>query len=331
MRAAVVCARRSGTQRPHAVPRARAGGAAASTSIWSASKARRCRARSPTSRASPSTASTPPTLRLRGESDRLDLRRRRPVRRAARSSFRLWRTLRRLPQPDLVLVQNPPAFPTLAVTLVLAAAPRRPVRHRLAQPRLHAAAAAARPVASGGAAGALVRAARRAPRRREPVRVARPGRVSREPLRREARAACSTTGRRRCSRRSSAPSASSFRQALFARLGIHAGTVGFIVCPTSWTEDEDFDVVIDAVLRLEERIRGWEARRSGAAVSRARDPGDRRRRAARRVRAALRRAAGAARSSCARAGSSPRTIRASSAAPISACACTAPRRASTSR
>src|SRR5258708_2829055 len=50
-----------------------------------------------------------------------------------------------------------------------------------------------------------------------------------------------------------------YRQALFARLGIRASTVGFIVCPTSWTEDEDFDVVIEAVMRLEERIRGWEA------------------------------------------------------------------------
>ena len=35
---------------------------------------------------------------------------------AARISFRLWTTLRRLPRPDLVLVQNPPAFPTLVVT-----------------------------------------------------------------------------------------------------------------------------------------------------------------------------------------------------------------------
>jgi len=49
------------------------------------------------------------------------------------------------------------------------------------------------------------------------------------------------------------------RQALFGRLGVHGGTVGFVVCPTSWTEDEDFDVIIDAVVRLEHRIRGWEA------------------------------------------------------------------------
>jgi beta-1,4-mannosyltransferase len=53
------------------------------------------------------------------------------------------------------------------------------------------------------------------------------------------------------------------RQALFVRLGIrHTGTVGFIVCPTSWTADEDFDLVIDAVRELEDRIRGWEAGRS---------------------------------------------------------------------
>jgi len=49
------------------------------------------------------------------------------------------------------------------------------------------------------------------------------------------------------------------RQALLARLGVHAETVGFVVCPTSWTEDEDFDVIIDAVVRLEHRVRGWEA------------------------------------------------------------------------
>jgi beta-1,4-mannosyltransferase len=40
---------------------------------------------------------------------------------------------------------------------------------------------------------------------------------------------------------------------------VRLSAAGFIVCPTSWTDDEDFDVIIDAVLRLEDRIRGWEA------------------------------------------------------------------------
>ena len=52
------------------------------------------------------------------------------------------------------------------------------------------------------------------------------------------------------------------RQALFSRLGVR-GSVGFIICPTSWTEDEDFDVVIEAVRRIEDRIRGWEAVQRG--------------------------------------------------------------------
>ena len=50
------------------------------------------------------------------------------------------------------------------------------------------------------------------------------------------------------------------RQAVFTRLGVRGGNaVGFIVCPTSWTEDEDFDLVIEAARHVEDRIRGWEA------------------------------------------------------------------------
>src|SRR5207248_347989 len=50
------------------------------------------------------------------------------------------------------------------------------------------------------------------------------------------------------------------RQTLFTRLEIRAqGAVGLIVSPTSWTADEDFDIVIDAVRAIEERVRGWEA------------------------------------------------------------------------
>ena len=122
-----------------------------------------------------------------------------------------------------------------------------------------------------------------------------------------------------------------FRQALFGRLGVRLGVSGLIVCPTSWTEDEDFDLVIDAVLRLEDRIRGWEAAAPGRRFT---DlvilvTGDGARRAA--VRAAIRRACRRAASSCAPAGSNRRNIRASSAAPTWASASIAPRRGSTFR
>ena len=54
-----------------------------------------------------------------------------------------------------------------------------------------------------------------------------------------------------------------FKQTLYGRLGVRLGRNALIVCPTSWTEDEDFDLVIDAVNRLEDRIRGWEAAAPG--------------------------------------------------------------------
>jgi beta-1,4-mannosyltransferase len=177
---------------------------------------------------------------------------------AMRIGFRLWRVLRTLPRPDLVLVQNPPAFPTLVVTWF--ALRRRGVRfvvdwhnlgYTLLQLRLgqwHPAVRLARwyerrdarrvdanLCVSRGLAAFLesrfgVKQAR--------VLYDRPASVF-TPIDRADR--------------------ERFRQALFARLGIRANTVGFIVCPTSWTEDEDFDVVIEAVMRLEERVRGWEA------------------------------------------------------------------------
>ncbi|MBI4485448.1 MAG: glycosyltransferase, partial [Acidobacteria bacterium] len=177
---------------------------------------------------------------------------------ATRVSFRLWRTLKRLARPNLVLVQNPPAFPTIVVTWFS-------LRHRgvrfvvdwhnlgytLLQLRL-------------GQRHPAVRLARWF-ERRDARRVDANLCVSRglaaflesrfgvkKALVLYDRPASAFVPIDRAERER-------FRQALFARLGLHASTVGFIVCPTSWTEDEDFDVVINAVMHLEERIRGWEA------------------------------------------------------------------------
>jgi beta-1,4-mannosyltransferase len=203
----------------------------------------------------------PPTLRLRGRfsSSRYAVT---GLFDAARLSLRLWRTLRRLRNPDLVLIQNPPAFPTLPITWFTL---RRPgVRFvidwhnlgytllRLRVGRWHPAVRLARwferrdarrvdanLCVSRGLAAFLesrfgVKEAR--------VLYDRPASAF-VPMERTAR--------------------EQLRQALFSRLGVHGGTVAFIVCPTSWTEDEDFDLVIDAVPHLEERIRGWEAAAPG--------------------------------------------------------------------
>src|SRR3954466_15569601 len=168
---------------------------------------------------------------------------------AMRTSFKLWRILRTLRRPDLVLVQNPPAFPTLAVSWFALKA--RGVRfvvdwhnigYTLLQLRL-------------GQWHPIVRLARWY-ERRDARRVDANLCVSRGLAAFLESRFGVTTAHVLYDR-----PASSFaplergareqdRQALFSRLGLHTDKVGFIIGPTSWTEDEDFDLAIDAVVRL---------------------------------------------------------------------------------
>jgi beta-1,4-mannosyltransferase len=181
---------------------------------------------------------------------------------AARVSWRLWRLLRRLKRPDLVLLQNPPAFPTLVVAWfslhgrgVRFVIDWHNIGYSLLQLRL-------------GRWHPAVRLARWY-ERRDARRVDANLCVSRG----LAAFLDSRFGVKQAQVLYDRPASAfveieraereRFRQALFARLNVHAGTVGFIVCPTSWTEDEDFDVIIEAVPHLEERIRGWEAAGDG--------------------------------------------------------------------
>jgi beta-1,4-mannosyltransferase len=177
---------------------------------------------------------------------------------AARLGLRLWRTLRHLPRPDLVLVQNPPAFPTFAVTWW--SLRRRGVRffvdwHNLGYTLLRLRLGHWHPT---------IRLARWL-ERRDARRVDANLCVSRGLAAFLESRFGVTNAHVLYDRPASAfvpierGDRERHRQALFGRLGVHGGTVGFVVCPTSWTEDEDFDVIIDAVVRLEHRIRGWEA------------------------------------------------------------------------
>jgi beta-1,4-mannosyltransferase len=177
---------------------------------------------------------------------------------AARLSWRLLRILRKLKGAELVLIQNPPEFPTLAVTRF--ALKGRGVRfvmdwHNLGYSLLQ----------------------RRVGRWHPAVRLARW--VEQRDAKRLDGSLCVSRGlasyienrfgvkgaRVLYDRPASAfvpmdrSERERFRLAFFGRLGIVGTAAGFIICPSSWTEDEDFDVVIDAVGHLEERIRGWEA------------------------------------------------------------------------
>jgi len=183
---------------------------------------------------------------------------------AVRAAIRLGWMLFRTPKPDLMLVQNPPSIPTLQVAWIVARLRgarlvidwhnlgytilalrlgRRHVAVRLARwiEMIGGRLADAHLCVSRGFARFL---AERFGLKDSPTR---PVRVLYD------RPASTFTPVERVEREQ-------IRQALFVRLGIrHTGTVGFIVCPTSWTADEDFDLVIDAVRELEDRIRGWEA------------------------------------------------------------------------
>lgn len=177
---------------------------------------------------------------------------------AVRLSVRLWRTLRRLPRPNLVLVQIPPAFPTFLVTWL--ALRRRGVRfvidwHNLGYTVLRLRLGQWHPA---------VRFARWF-ERRDARRVDANLCVSRG-LAAFLQSRFGVTTAHVLYDRPASPfvpvergEREQYRQALFSRLGTHAENVGFIICPTSWTEDEDFDLAIDAVTRLEQRVRGWEA------------------------------------------------------------------------
>ena len=177
-------------------------------------------------------------------------------------SLRLWRILAGLRAPDVVLVQNPPTIPTMAVAWWTLKRRRNrfivdwhnlwftTVRQRLGRwhpvvrfvrwyERRHARRVDANLCVSRGMAAWLET---RFGTARPTVLYDRPGAVF-TPIERIDR--------------------DRFKQTLFGRLGVPLERNALIVCPTSWTEDEDFDLVVDAVYRLEDRIRGWEAAAPG--------------------------------------------------------------------
>ena len=182
---------------------------------------------------------------------------------ALRLSAHLYRTLMRLPVPDLILVQNPPALPTLFVAALVARA--RGARlvvdwHNLGYSQLslllgrrHIAVRLSRwfEMIAGRAATAHLCVSRGLAKfLKDKFKLTNIHVLYDRPA--SAFAPLDRTEREQ------------IRQALFSRLEIRGGShVGFIVSPTSWTADEDFDLIIDAVRDLEDRVRGWEANHPG--------------------------------------------------------------------
>ena len=179
-----------------------------------------------------------------------------------RIGVRLWRVLRSLGRPALVLTQNPQAFPTMAAARLALRATG--VRFVIDWHNLGFAILRQRIGRRNPAVRLLRWYERRCARRADAnicvsrgmaawiqtrFTVARPTVLHDRPA--SVFAPIERTERER------------FKQALFGRLGVRLTGNALIVCPTSWTEDEDFDLVVDAVYRLEDRIRGWEAAAPG--------------------------------------------------------------------
>jgi beta-1,4-mannosyltransferase len=171
--------------------------------------------------------------------------------RAVLQTLRLvWVFLVVLRKPDVILVQNPPAIPTLLVTF--AAARLRGARlvidwHNLAWAVLALGIGARNPIV------ALARWYERALGRRADAHLAVSDALRDELASRWGLAPVTVLRDRPAARFAPlAPEArAAWRRRLADALGLSGREPALIVSPTSWTRDEDFDVLLDAVRTAE--------------------------------------------------------------------------------
>ena len=172
--------------------------------------------------------------------------------RAARQGAGLFWTLMRLPRPDVLLVQTPPASPSLAVARRVAQL--RGARlvidwHNLAHTVL-----AVRLGDGHRAVRALKRSERRWSRRADAHLAVSRGLA--DWLEREYGVRASVLYDRppRAFARPSVEAASALRAKLARELSLGSGAMPIVVGPTSWTPDEDFDLLIEALERAERAL-----------------------------------------------------------------------------
>lgn len=174
------------------------------------------------------------------------------VLRAARVAFALFGTLMRVPSPDVILVQNPPAVPTLGVAWVVARL--RGARLAIDWHNLTHTVAAVRLGERHRAVRALARAERRWARRADLHLSASKALASW--LQREYGVTAPVVYDRPAAAFSR--TASSEAAALWARIAptadLGADRLPLVVCPTSWTAADDFDLLLEALERAERSL-----------------------------------------------------------------------------
>ncbi|MEO8677762.1 MAG: glycosyltransferase [Vicinamibacterales bacterium] len=177
------------------------------------------------------------------------------------SSFRivaqawgLWRTLRAAPRPDVILIQNPPAVPTMVVAWLVARL--RGARLIIDWHNLSHTIAAVRLGDTHRAVRALARSERRWSKRADghlAVSQALANWLSREY---GARATVLYDRPLRSFERASAEARLALWTKLAAQGALPESPVPLAVCPTSWTPDEDFDLLLEAIERAERTLGG---------------------------------------------------------------------------
>jgi beta-1,4-mannosyltransferase len=174
--------------------------------------------------------------------------------RAAGQAVRLFGMLMRIPKPDVILAQNPPAVPTLSIAWL--AARLRGARFVIDWHNLSHTIAAVKVGDHHRAVKALARAERRWARRADGHLTV--SKALAEWLSREYRVTATVLYDRPSA--AFAPPSPSAAAALWTALAAehHLATERppIVVCPTSWTPDEDFDLLLEALERAERTLSG---------------------------------------------------------------------------
>jgi beta-1,4-mannosyltransferase len=202
-----------------------------------------------------------PRLRSHRMSDRAFARRTRAGKRpfvflsAARASLqaaRLLGALMRIPKPDVILVQNPPAVPTLAAAWM--AARLRRARFVIDWHNLSHTVLAVRLGAEHRAVRALARSEARWARRAD-AHLAVSAAMA-EWLQREWGIRANVVYDRPPAffAKPDLAAAADLWQRLARDLHLGSRRLPLVVCPTSWTPDEDFDLLLEALERAERKL-----------------------------------------------------------------------------
>lgn len=172
--------------------------------------------------------------------------------RASLQSARLLSTLLRLPKPDVILVQNPPAVPTL--TVAWAAARMRGARFVIDWHNLSHTILAVRLGERHRAVRALARSERRWARRADAHLTV--SHALAEWLQREWRITATIVHDRPqpAFARTDLQAANELWHRISRELALGSRRIPLVVAPTSWTPDEDFDLLLEALERADRTL-----------------------------------------------------------------------------